>query len=159
MTDRPEVNFINSQDAFRVPSYIRNGIRQAIEATLDYEGVDRPVCVDVTFTDNEGIKELNREYRDIDRETDVLSFPTYESKDELMADDEPECLLGDIVISVEKARAQAEEYGHSVKREFVFLATHSMLHLLGYDHVTSPEDEKLMFGKQDEILKNINVNR
>ncbi|MBE6670860.1 MAG: rRNA maturation RNase YbeY [Ruminococcaceae bacterium] len=129
-----------------VPEY-ESLVKSAVEGTLEYEGFDKDCEISVTFTDNENIRELNREYRDIDRETDVLSFP--------MEDDGDEVVLGDVVISLEKAKEQAEEYGHSIEREISFLCVHSCLHLLGYDHETSEEDEKVMFAKQDEILKNI----
>lgn len=131
-------------------------IKKAVEGTLAYEGIDRNCEISVTFTDNESIRELNREYRDIDRETDVLSFPM-EDMDEL--DGDGDVVLGDVVISLEKAKEQAEEYGHSLEREISFLCVHSCLHLLGYDHETSEEDEKEMFGKQEEILKKIGQER
>ncbi|MBE6717870.1 MAG: rRNA maturation RNase YbeY [Ruminococcaceae bacterium] len=128
------------------PEY-ENLVKNAVEGTLKYESFEKDCEISVTFTDNENIRELNREYRDIDRETDVLSFP--------MEDDGEEVVLGDVVISLEKAKEQAEEYGHSIEREISFLCVHSCLHLLGYDHETSEDDEKIMFAKQEEILKNI----
>ncbi len=126
-----------------IPEY-EELVKIAVEGTLKYEGFDNDCEISVTFTDNENIRELNKEYRDIDRETDVLSFP--------MDEDD---MLGDIVISLEKAKEQAEEYGHSIEREISFLCVHSCLHLLGYDHETSEEDEREMFAKQEEILKQI----
>lgn len=129
-----------------LPEY-ENLVKNAVEGTLKYESFEKDCEISVTFTDNENIRELNREYRDIDRETDVLSFP--------MEDDGEEVVLGDVVISLEKAKEQAEEYGHSIEREISFLCVHSCLHLLGYDHETSEDDEKIMFAKQEEILKNI----
>ena len=126
-----------------IPEY-EELVKKAVEGTLEYEGFDNDCEISVTFTDNENIRELNKEYRDIDRETDVLSFP--------MDEDD---MLGDIVISLEKAKEQAEEYGHSIEREISFLCVHSCLHLLGYDHETSEEDEKEMFAKQEEVLKKI----
>ena len=119
-------------------------VKKAVEGTLEYESFDNDCEISVTFTDSENIRELNKEYRNIDRETDVLSFPMDE-----------EDMLGDIVISLEKAKEQAEEYGHSIEREISFLCVHSCLHLLGYDHETSEEDEREMFAKQEEILKQI----
>ena len=126
-----------------VPEY-EELVKKAVEGTLAYEGVDNDCEISITLTDNENIRELNKEYREIDRETDVLSFP--------MDEDD---MLGDIVISLEKAKEQAEEYGHSLEREISFLCVHSCLHLLGYDHETSEEDEKEMFEKQEEVLKQI----
>ncbi len=134
----------NEQDKVQFKEEYESLIKNAVSETLKYEMFDRDCEISVTFTDNESIRELNREYRDIDRETDVLSFP--------MDDEGESVVLGDVVISLEKARAQAEEYGHSIEREISFLCVHSVLHLLGYDHETSDEDEKEMFKKQDEVL-------
>ncbi|MBQ8717587.1 MAG: rRNA maturation RNase YbeY [Clostridia bacterium] len=121
-------------------------IRSAILATLDYEGKEGHSEVSVTFTDNEGIRAINREYREKDAPTDVLSFPLFEEG----ADGTR--MLGDIVISLEKCRAQAEEFGHSFERECAFLTVHSTLHLLGYDHVNSEEEDKDMRKRQTAIV-------
>ena len=109
----------------------------------------------MTFTDNEGIRELNKKFRNMDKPTDVLSFPLFdfEGESEEPPIDEIVNNLGDIVISLEKAREQAEEYGHSFERETAFLCVHSMLHLLGYDHEISEEDDKEMRARQTEIMK------
>lgn len=119
--------------------------------------------ISLTFTDNEGIREINCQYRDIDRPTDVLSFPMLEfGEGEEDAEFETEnglVMLGDIVISVERAREQAEELGHSLRRELAFLTAHSMLHLLGYDHVDDPVGEKLMIEKQDRALNELGLTR
>ena len=127
-------------------------LRCAICATLDREGFDRPAEISVTLCSPEYIRGLNKEHRGIDKETDVLSFPLYET-DELMSDIlEPVASLGDIVISVPRAKAQAEEIGSYFKKELMFLAVHSTLHLLGYDHERSPEDDELQCRKQKEII-------
>lgn len=104
--------------------------------------------------DNEEIHQINKQFRGIDRPTDVLSFPqlTFEEGEIMDRNENGEVVLGDIIISLERAREQAEEYGHSLKREIAFLTAHSMLHLLGYDHM-EPEEEKEMFAKQKEILE------
>ena len=119
--------------------------------------------ISLTFTDNEGIREINCQYRDIDRPTDVLSFPMLEfGDDEENAEFETEnglVMLGDIVISIERAREQAKELGHSLRRELAFLTAHSMLHLLGYDHVDDPVGEKLMIEKQDKALNGLGLRR
>lgn len=119
--------------------------------------------ISLTFTDNEGIREINREYRDTDRATDVLSFPMIEfGEEEEDAEYETEngfVLLGDIVISVERAKEQATEFGHSLRRELAFLTAHSMLHLLGYDHVDDSEGEKMMIEKQDNALNALGLTR
>lgn len=141
----------NEQDKLPFDEKYESLVKNAVEATLKFEGFENDCEVSITFTDNESIREINKEYRDIDRETDVLSFP--------MEDDGDEVVLGDIVISLEKAKEQSEEYGHSLDREVSFLTVHSTLHLLGYDHETSEEDEKIMFGKQEEILKIMGQNR
>lgn len=119
----------------------------------------------MTICDDEEIHRINKEQRDIDKPTDVLSFPMLffdENGDIIDSDydmDGDFVILGDIVISAERAMEQAEEYGHSFKREMAFLTVHSMLHLLGYDHVTSEEDEKVMFQRQEEILSKIGITR
>lgn len=128
-------------------------IKQAVETTLDFEEFNSQCEVSVTVVDNERIRKLNKEYRNIDRETDVLSFPM---EDE--ADEENEVVLGDIVLSLEKAEQQAKEYGHSIEREIAFLCVHSVLHLLGYDHMEK-EEEKDMFERQEKILEKMGLTR
>ena len=147
------IYFMNDQEKETVTYRQKILIRRALEATLDYEGCENAAQVSVTFTDNEGIRALNAQYRDIDRETDVLSFPLidFEGGEEPPAD-EPMLMLGDIVVSLEKAREQADEYGHGFEREIAFLCVHSMLHLLGYDHVNSDEEDADMRRRQSEIL-------
>ena len=119
--------------------------------------------ISFTFTDNEGIREINRDYRNIDRPTDVLSFPMLEfGDDETDVEYETEdglVLLGDIVISIERAKEQAQEFGHSLRRELAFLTAHSMLHLLGYDHVNSEEEERIMCEKQEAVLTSLGIVR
>lgn len=126
---------------------------------LKIEGIASAAEVSLTFTDNEGIRQLNSEYRNIDKETDVLSFPLGDDEEgyEINPDNDA-VLLGDIVISLEKAKAQAEEYGHSMKREVAFLITHSLMHLLGYDHMT-PEEEEQMCRKQEQVLTILGITR
>ena len=121
--------------------------------------------ISVTFTDDEGIREYNREYREIDRATDVLSFPNLAFKNGKggaeTADIDPETglvFLGDMVISINCAKRQAESYGHTLYREIAFLIAHSVLHLIGYDHM-EPEEEKVMFEKQDMILERLHITR
>ena len=116
------------------------------KAALEYENRDGEVCIELT--NDELIHELNRDFRHVDRPTDVLSFPTDEG-DDIIA--EPDEHLGDIMISVETAERQAREIGHSTAREIMFLAIHGTLHIIGYDHMT-PEDEEIMTKKQREIL-------
>lgn len=145
-------------------------VKRAITAALSYEQFDGTAEVSVTFVDNEAIRVLNRDYRGKDAPTDVLSFPLYEDDEDFddgfvlppdMEEDEEAAptAIGDIVISVERARAQAEEYGHSFERELAFLAVHSMLHLLGYDHERSPEEDAEQRRRQEEILASIGQTR
>lgn len=141
----------NDQDKIKTDAKLRGLIKRSINAALKYMKLETEAEVSVTFTDNEKIHILNREYRNVDRETDVLSFPLDES------DGDGVTMLGDIVLSLEKCASQAKEYGHSFEREVSFLTVHSVLHLLGYDHVTSKEDEKEMFSLQDEIMKTIRI--
>ena len=147
----------NDQKKIKMTPDLRRLVKRAVLAVLDVEDFGRRAEVSVTFTDNEGIHALNREYRNVDRPTDVLSFPLSDGED--YDTDGDAVLLGDIVISLERAQTQAEEYGHSFEREVAFLTVHSMLHLLGYDHETSPEDERDMFARQDEILISAGMTR
>ncbi len=140
------------------------------EAALESENCPFESAVSLTVTDNAGIRDLNREFRGIDRETDVLSFPNLEYEtpgdfsvaDEAESDcfdpDTGELVLGDIVISTEKVKEQAESYGHSRKREFAFLVAHSMFHLCGYDHMTE-EEAKVMEEKQEAVLTKLGITR
>ncbi len=149
-----KIYFENEQDKMPIAYKLKMLIREAVEATLDFEDY-RNVCeVSVTFTDNEGIQELNSKFRQIDRPTDVLSFPLFDfdGESEEPPVDDMMNMLGDIVISLERAKEQADEYGHSFEREVAFLCVHSMLHLLGYDHEISEEDDKNMRARQTEIM-------
>ncbi len=153
MKDRVMIYFSNEQEALAVTYSLKLLLRRAVIAALDYEGYGNACEVSLTFTDNQGIRELNRQYREMDRPTDVLSFPLldFEGGQEPAAE-EPSTVLGDIVLSLEKAREQAREFGHSFERECAFLCVHSMLHLLGYDHVNGEEEEADMRRRQTEIL-------
>ncbi|MGD6818146.1 rRNA maturation RNase YbeY [Metabacillus sp. 84] len=135
-----------------------------VEELLQFAAVEEQVKdgaeVSVTFTDNAGIQQINKEYRHKDQPTDVISFAMEEQGEdeiEIIGVDMPQ-VLGDIIISVERTKEQAEDYGHSFKRELGFLAVHGFLHLLGYDHMTD-EDEKVMFTKQKGILDSYGLTR
>ena len=149
-----KVYFSNAQKAVKITAEIKKLLRNAIGTALEYEKFPSDAEVSVSFVTNDEIHELNREYRGVDRPTDVLSFPMLEGDaDEGDIDiDSDSVVLGDIIISAEKAVEQAAAYGHSVERELAFLAVHSTLHLLGYDHERSEEEEKDMFEKQEKIL-------
>lgn len=130
------------------------------ECSLEFMGFIRDCDISVTVTDNIHIHELNREYRGVDRPTDVLSFPMYSFTDDDMPEEGPApVVLGDIVISAERAKEQAVEYGHSFQREISFLTVHSVLHLLGYDHEVSEKAEKEMFSLQDKIMDRLGILR
>ena len=143
----------------------REIIEEIVEAALDYENCPYEAEVNVVLTDNQCVREINREYRGIDSPTDVLSFPMVEYEtpsdfrhvEEMFADcfnpETGELMLGDIIISVDKAEEQADLYGHSLERELAFLTAHSMLHLFGYDHMDEAE-RAVMERKQEEILEN-----
>lgn len=146
------IYFSNEQEKIKVTYAVKILIRSAITQTLALENFDRNTQVSVTFVDNEGIHEINRKFRNIDRPTDVLSFPLL-GDDDLPDDKLFSVPLGDIVLSLERAKEQAIEFGHSFEREVAFLTAHSVLHLLGYDHETGEEDEKIMRQKQNEIME------
>lgn len=134
---------------------LKHAVRRAIEETLDYEDFPYDCEVSVTFCDNEYIRKLNNEFRNKDSATDVLSFPMFDfdDEDDLPFNKDGSLTLGDIVISVERAREQAKEIGHSTLDEIVFLTIHSTLHLLGYDHERSKDDEEAQCLAQREIIK------
>ncbi len=129
-------------------------IRTAIQEALAYEEFFAPAEISVTFCDGPYIRELNAEYRDKDSETDVLSFPIFDQDEEDPVEGEI-IPLGDIVLNVDRAAQQASELGHSTLREMAFLAIHSTLHLLGYDHERSPEDDEDMCRRQRDIITKI----
>ncbi len=154
-----EIFLSNEQDKLDPPQDIEKLIEDCTAAALEEEGIDDTAEVSVTFVDNEGIRALNNEHRGIDRETDVLSFPLGDDDGYEIDPDNDAIMLGDIVISLERAAQQAEEYGHSYRREVAFLITHSLFHLLGYDHVNNEEEEKVMFGKQEKVLDKLGITR
>ena len=129
-------------------------MKKCIRETVCEEYPDHLFEVSLTVCDNEYIKELNRDYRGKDAPTDVLSFPMLD-----FDSPETETLLGDIVISLERAEEQAKEYGHSLLRELCFLSVHSALHLMGYDHVDDEEGRLYMEAKQEEILNRLGITR
>ena len=139
-------------------------IKKAAAAALDAEGVDVPCEVNVLLTDDSGIHEINLEFRGIDKATDVLSFPLNELQegnfDSSICEYDPETemvLLGDMVISLEHARAQGEEYGHGEDREISYLTVHSILHLLGYDHLDEGERKKLMRSREKLVMESLGL--
>lgn len=162
---------IDDEIRIRIPGTdIEELVGKLVEAALDYEGCPYEAELSLLLTGNTGIRRINREYRSIDKVTDVLSFPMLEydsPSDFSWAEAEVqdcfnpetgELLLGDIIISMERMREQAKKYGHSEKREFAFLIIHSMLHLFGYDHMEASEAKK-MEDRQEAILHSLNILR
>lgn len=147
-----KIYFEDHQDKQIVTYSMKMLIRRAVEETLAYENIEDDCEVSVTFCDNEEIRDLNCRFRNIDRATDVLSFPLFDDDGMDAHVEELDCMLGDVVLSLERALEQAVEYGHSFEREVAFLTVHSILHLLGYDHETSEEDEVDMRRRQTEIM-------
>ncbi|NLE25713.1 MAG: rRNA maturation RNase YbeY [Clostridiaceae bacterium] len=159
------IKIYNHQKSREISKDLQKLIEKAVKLCVKKEGFPYPCEASITLTDNESIKELNREHRGIDKATDVLSFPSIEydnGEPQIqpgdMDPDSGQIFLGDIIISVEKAFEQAQSFAHSVDRELTFLAVHGILHLLGYDHETENE-EKLMFSIQENILNEMGLFR
>lgn len=162
--------YVENETAESFPFDTEETVRAVCTAVLEAEDCPYETQVNVVLTDNAGIREMNRTSRGIDRETDVLSFPNvdfqtsgvFDIDEDREADyfdpDTGELMLGDILLSVDRVREQAENYGHSLRREFAFLVAHSMLHLCGYDHMESAEAE-VMEKKQEEILSGLGITR
>lgn len=150
------IDFMYTSEVNNFQEDYENDFMKIIETTLDDLKIDDDIEMSCVLVDDERIHEINREYRQIDRATDVISF-ALEDNDQFYADGMPRN-IGDIFISVDHAKSQAEEYEHSLRREMCFLFTHGLLHLLGYDHMNE-EDEKVMFSKQKEILSFLHIER
>ena len=138
-------------------------IEKVIEQCFKEEGLlDSKLYISITLTNPENIRKINNEFRNIDRETDVLSFPMFEKKelDEMIKnkDFKHEDVLGDIVISIKRVEEQAEEYGHSFEREFSYMLVHGFYHLMGYDHIKE-EDKQVMRPKEENVLNKLNIKR
>ena len=147
------------QNKIKVPSGTRLLVRRACKATLKFEDFPHPAEISVIFVDDEEIHRINKEYRDVDKSTDVLSFPMF-NKGEYEVSPETGCVaLGDIVFSIEHAQAQADEFGHSFEREMAYLTVHSMLHLLGYDHEAGGIEQVRMREREEGVLKQLGLPR
>ncbi|MBO5907304.1 MAG: rRNA maturation RNase YbeY [Clostridia bacterium] len=159
MDNKLYINFSKTQDFDCIDYYLKHIIRRAIASTLCYEGFEHDAEVSVTLTDNENIKNLNKKYRNKNTPTDVLSFPMYDLsvEDEESFIDGETVMLGDIVISLERARAQAEEIGNTFVEEVAFLTVHSTLHLLGYDHEAGSDEEEAQCLAQKEIIAVLDI--
>ncbi len=159
MTDKIKVIIANDQKEVKIPTGVRMLVRRCCHAVLVQENFAGSAEISVTFVDDARIQELNKQHRNIDKATDVLSFPLGENG---VYDENPETgakMLGDIVISMERAVAQAEEYGHPLQREVAFLTVHSMLHLLGYDHVNGGLEAVHMREKEEAVLTQLGLKR
>ena len=143
------------QEKIKPTEELIDKIKATIDFALKEEGVKVPYQISLLFVDNEEIRKINKENRNIDRETDVITFRLADYEEVVV---DGTTILGDIYISLDKAHSQAEEYGHSYKRELSFLLIHGFLHLLGYDHM-NPVDEKVMFKLQEEILDGYGIKR
>lgn len=156
MADKIKVIITNKQKTVKIPTGIRMLVRRCCNAVLKLENFEGPAEIGVTFTDNAGIRELNKQYRDKDIDTDVLSFPMGENGVYDIDMETGAKILGDVVISMEKARDQAERFGHSFQREVGYLTAHSVLHLLGYDHVDNLERVR-MREKEELIMEQLGL--
>lgn len=155
----------NEQNKEEFTTEISSLIQTVCEKVMETEECDFDAQISLTLTDNENIRQINNEHRGIDRPTDVLSFPMleFDENGDIIENefeyDEDMIMLGDIVISMERAREQSIEFGHSFTRELAFLTAHSMLHLLGYDHVDDEEGERIMCQKQEAVLGELGITR
>ncbi len=159
MKEKIKVIISNDQKAVKIPTGVRLLVRRCCNAVLTFENFSEPAEISVTFVDDEAIHALNKEHRNVDSSTDVLSFPlgengVYDKNLETGAS-----LLGDIVISVPTAVRQADTYGHTLQREIGFLTVHSMLHLLGYDHVNGGIEAVHMREKEERVLSELGLKR
>ncbi len=163
-------SYVENETDVSFPFTMQEILEQIMETVLETENCPYETTVNLLLTDRNGIREYNREYRDLDKETDVLSFPnipfikagdfTVVEEDEAayFDPDSGELVLGDIILSADHVAAQAQEYGHSLLLEFAFLTAHSMFHLCGYDHMT-PQEAAIMERKQEEVLEQLKITR
>ena len=159
MSDKIKVIITNDQKEIKIPTGVRMLIRRCCNAVLVNENFEGSAEISVRFVDDEIIHELNREYRHVDRSTDVLSFPLGENGVYDINHDTGAKILGDIVISMQHAVMQADLYGHSLQREIAFLTVHSMLHLLGYDHEAEGLERVRMREKEEAVLTQLGIKR
>ncbi|WP_084111752.1 rRNA maturation RNase YbeY [Paramaledivibacter caminithermalis] len=151
------MDIVNNQDIIKYESSLVDLVKKVVVKSLETENVDKNIEVSISFVDNSEIRYLNKNFRNKDKETDVLSFPQYDAIEKIK-EEKNLVILGDIVISLEKAKEQAIEYGHSFEREVAFLTAHSMFHLFGYDHDTD-ENTMLMRKKEEEVLDLLGILR
>ncbi len=159
MLKKLRVDIENQQRTVKIPTGLRMLIRRCCHAVLELENFDGSAQVDVTLVDNDRIHQVNMEQRGIDAPTDVLSFPLGQDGEYDRHPETEEVMLGNIVLSLEQAEKQAEDYGHSFNREVGYLTVHSMLHLLGYDHVQGGIEAVRMREKEETVMKQIGLPR
>ena len=159
MTDKIKVIISNQQKAVKIPTGVRMLVRRCCHAVLIQENFEGSAEISVTFVDDKQIQELNKKHRNLDQPTDVLSFPLGENGQYDVNPDTGAKMLGDIVIAMERAVAQAEQYDHPLPREIAFLTVHSMLHLLGYDHVDGGLQAVHMREKEEAVLTQLGLKR
>ncbi len=156
-TMKIKVNITNSQSGTKIPFGTKRLVHKACVATLIEEDFPNNAEVDVTIVDDMQIKEYNNQYREIDKSTDVLSFPLGDNGEYDINPQTGRAMLGDIVISIDHALAQADLFGHGLSREIGYLTVHSMLHLLGYDHVNNEQEKAIMRNREEIILKKLGL--
>lgn len=150
-----EINFLDVDETKEYDKILG----QVIEKCFEEENLlNKNLYVNIVLTTAEQIKNINKEHRGIDKETDVLSFPMFEANEIENINPETEDVLGDVVISLEQIKKQAKEYGHTLERELAYMLVHSFYHLMGYDHMKE-EDKKIMRAKEDIILEKLNIKR
>ena len=154
-----KVLITNNQKTVKIPAGIKILVRRSCNAVLAFEEFEQPCEVSVTFVDNEQIAVLNGDFRNKPQPTDVLSFPLGEDDTYDVDQETGNLLLGDIVISLEKAMEQADLYGHTLQREVAFLTVHSMYHLLGYDHENGGREAQIMREKEERVLAKLGLQR
>ena len=162
--------YVENETEVEFPFSVEDTAKMVMEAVLSSEKCPYDSTINLLITDNAGIREYNRDYRNVDRETDVLSFPNLDFEtpgdfslaEQKQADyfdpDSGELILGDVIVSADKVKEQAENYGHDQRREFAFLVAHSMFHLCGYDHMEE-EERKVMEEKQESVLQSLGITR
>ena len=150
---------INNDTSFDIEEYEKL-FNDVVLESINFENFESECEISISLVDNCNIQKLNKQFRNIDAPTDVLSFPmlNFEKDEKPEKNENGEIILGDIVISIDKAINQANEYGHTLRRELAFLTAHSMLHIMGYDHIDDTERE-IMFAKQESILQNLDIKR
>ena len=159
MNEKLRVIIDNQQNVMKIPTGVRMLVRRCCKAVLANEGFTDSAEISVTFVDDEKIHELNKQYRNMDKSTDVLSFPMGENGEYDVNLDTGAKVLGDIIVSIEHAYAQAEKYGHTLQREIGFLTVHSLLHLLGYDHENGGLEAVKMREKEEAVLTRVGLKR